>query len=148
MANKDAPTQGPSEDLLQPERQSSAKKGFAQTVGDFWQLITALVGLITFVVASITYFATREQLTQSQCKTNLNLIANHYSAQIDQLTIQIRVAQLDQSRVKQGSTDWRTKQAEIEDYRALKKSKIEAYDQTYAEIQQSVCESKPPEKKP
>jgi hypothetical protein len=153
MSNKGhTPTPGPVADSPQPEPPPSAKKGFIQIVGDFWQLITALVGIVTVMFAGVTYFATREQLIQLTCMTNTNLNVATYASQVEQLRIQIELADMELDTLfkarKSGLPEYQRKQSDIEGYRTAQKKKIDQYDQEFAKLKERVCESKPAEKKP
>jgi hypothetical protein len=117
-----------------------------QIAGASWQVISALVGIITVVVAGLTYFATREQLTQLDCRMSSNLILTTYPSQVAQLTTQIQLAQKELLDLKEGSYDRLRKQTEINDFEANKRKVSEEYEEARRQSLRYVCFEKSPNK--
>jgi hypothetical protein len=130
----------------------SATRGLVQVVTKFWQLASALVGLVTIVVAGLTYFATREQLMEIECLQKNNLIASTSTTAIAQYKLQIALAQKEAAVLTQGTAERMYKDTEIADLTKAKDAAMAAYEQAYKQLQQGTCFDKsarnPPEKKP
>ena len=121
------------------------------TIGNFWQLITAIVGIATLVVAGLTYFATRQQLSQLDCLTHVSLTMTTAPIERDELTIQIDLAQKDLLLAKPDSIEAVRLKSSIEELVARKQKRGEDLEDAIKKAQQRVCDStnsNPPDKKP
>ena len=121
-----------------PDHPSAGAK-FSKIVGDFWQLATAIVGIVTAVVAGFTYFATRQQLNQLECVTSYNLLLTTLPSQIEQLTMEIRLAEGDLNTFPKRSGAATSKQAEIEEFKSRKKKLNDQYEDALEKLKQHVC---------
>jgi hypothetical protein len=121
------------------EPSPGAAKGLVEIVGKFWQLIAALVGIVTAVIAGVTYFATREQLTQLDCAQTNNLIVTTSPTAIAELKLQIQLAQKELFDLKRGSLQALSKQTEIDELIDSKKKAQAAYDEAYKQTQRHAC---------
>jgi len=120
-------------------------------VGDFWQFGTAIVGIVTAVVAGFTYFATRQQLNQLECVTSYNLLLTTLPSQMEQLTLEIRLAESELNSLPKRSTAATNKQSEIDEYKSRKKKLNDQYEDALEKLKQHVCfgpAGKNDEKKP
>jgi hypothetical protein len=93
VATNEGPTiSGSSEqgvtDLDGKQVRRSAAQQFLGAIGNFWQLITAVVGIVTLMVTELTYFATRDQLNQLDCLNHVSLTMTTAPIERDELTIQ------------------------------------------------------------
>jgi len=121
-----------------PDHPSIGAK-LGKIVGDFWQVATAIVGIVTAVVAGFTYFATRQQLNQLECVTSYNLLLTTLPSQIEQLTMEIRLAESDLNTLAKRSGAATIKQAEIEEFKSRKKKLNDQYEDALEKLKQHVC---------
>lgn len=121
------------------ETSPGAAKGFFETVGKFWQLISALVGLVTVVVAGFTYFATREQVKQLNCLQTNSLIVTTSPTTIAELKRQIELAQKERFALTQGTVEAVMKQTQIDELLDAKKKVTDAYDDALKVNQRGGC---------
>ena len=121
-----------------PDHPSTGAK-LSKIVGDFWQLATAIVGIVTAVVAGFTYFATRQQLNQLECVTSYNLLLTTLPSQIEQVTMEIRLAEGNLNTLPKRSGAATSKQAEIEEFKSRKKKLNDQYEDALEKLKQHVC---------
>jgi len=108
-------------------------------VTDFWQLATAIVGIVAAVGAGRAYFATRQQVIQVQCTAQQNLLLTTLPSQIDQVITEIRVAEAELRNLKEGTLPATQKQEEIDELKARKKDLNDQYKGVVEKVQQNVC---------
>jgi hypothetical protein len=111
----------------------------AKMIGDFWQLATAIVGIVMAIVAGFTYFATRQQLNQSECVTSYNLLLTTLPSQIEQLTLEIRLADAELKKLPKRSGEATNKQEEIDELKARKKKLNDQYEDALEKLKQQAC---------
>lgn len=124
------------------ETPPSLIKRSAKIIGDSWQLISAVIGIVTVIAAGFTYFATQKQLDQLDCRMSQNLILTTYPSQVEQLKLQIDLAlqeQVNLNKQQPGSLEVARKQKEIEEFTTTENQKNEAYQQTLEQIKRGEC---------
>ncbi|MGF6879170.1 hypothetical protein [Paraburkholderia sp. MM5477-R1] len=127
-----------------PEGQnpSGVAQRFIKFVGDSWQLISVLTALSTALVGAFTYFATRQEVTQTECQMSTNLLVNIIPTQVEQLTMEIETATEKKSALLARSSDADKIQNQIDDYKKRKAKLNDEYDAALAKLTSHACFNK------
>jgi hypothetical protein len=139
----------PAEPEAVTENQVSGSLKLVKLLTDSWQVIAAIVGICTVTLGAIAYFATRDQLTKTQCLLTYNILLNTLPSQVDQLTIKIKFDELDLAHLPKDSVARANIMNEIEEYKSQKKTLSDQYRDSLTKFQSGVCEiekSKPENK--
>ena len=134
-----------------PPPQSLAAK-ISKLVADFWQLATAIIGIIAAIITGLAYFATHKEVPQLDCVASHNLLMPSLESKIEELKLEIRLAEIDLKGLPKRSSAAIQKEAEIEDFKGRRKKLNDDYDDELKKLKDHVCfpseEKNTSEKKP
>ena len=121
-------------------------KRLIELVTSYWQLATALIGVVAAVISGLSYFATHREVLEAKCALRLAIRTSTEPNYIAHLKLKIALddKELDDKDKRP------SKKAELQDQLAQEKSDLERTDADYKsalqEYQSDVCGSESEEK--
>jgi hypothetical protein len=86
----------------------------ATALTDFWQLGTAIVGIVAAVITGLSYFATHREVSRVECLLNQNILITTLPSEIERLKMKLELEKTQRKELKD-EVDQRMKDKEIDD---------------------------------